>query len=473
MVAPSRPGIFNEYRWLLSRIQWLLDGAVVVALLVIFCRLYAVPISFEYFVLGAVTFVLTIIVFRSTRLYQPWRGVYLGRLFRQTFLAWVVVIAILAVLGYVTKTSTIFSRRVVLSWFILTPMALVVLRLQVYLGLRWVREWGHNSRTVVIAGAGELGHRLAENVVDTPWLGMCLQGFFDDHLVGQKVALKHGSQKYPIIGNLDEMVDYVRTHNIDMVYLVLPLRAESRIREVIEALQDTTASVYFVPDIFTFSLLQACPTELKGIPVISLCESPFYGINGWLKRVEDIVLASIILLLISPLMLVIAVGIKLTSPGPTIFKQRRYGLNGKEIIVYKFRTMKVCEDGPDIPQATINDSRVTGFGNFLRRTSLDELPQFFNVLVGTMSIVGPRPHAIAHNEYYRRRIPGYMLRHKVRPGITGWAQINGWRGETDVLEKMEKRIEYDLQYLRYWSLWFDLKIIWLTIFRGFTSSHAY
>ena len=326
---------------------------------------------------------------------------------------------------------------------------------------------------MVIAGAGELGHRLAENVVDTPWLGMRLRGFFDDHLTGQKVALQGGAQEYSILGNLEDMVDYVRTNKIDMVYLALPLRAEARIREVIEALQDTTASVYFVPDIFTFSLLQACSTELKGIPLISIWESPFHGINGWLKRAEDIVLASIILLLISPLMLIIALGIKLTSPGPIFFKQRRYGLNGKEIIVYKFRTMRVCEDGPDIPQATINDSRVTGFGNFLRRTSLDELPQFFNVLVGTMSIVGPRPHAIAHNEYYRRRIPGYMLRHKVRPGITGWAQINGWRGETDVLEKMEKRIEYDLQYLRYWSLWFDLKIIWLTIFRGFTSSHAY
>lgn len=473
MVVPSRQGIFNQYRWLISRIQWLLDGGVVVVLLVILCWLYAIPLKFEYFALGGVTFGLTIIVFRGARLYQPWRGVFLGRLIRQTFLAWAVVIAILAVLGYVTKTSAIFSRRVVLSWFILTPMALVALRFQVYLCLRWMRERGRNSRTVVIAGAGELGHRIAENVVDTPWLGMQIQGFFDDQLVGQKVKLQAGYQEHPILGNLDEMVDYVRTHNIDMVYLALPLRAEARLREVITALQDTTASVYFVPDVFAFSLLQACVTELKGIPLISIWESPFYGINGWLKRAEDIILSSLILFLISPLMLLIAIGIKLTSPGPVIFKQRRYGLNGKEIVVYKFRTMKVCEDGPHIPQATINDSRVTGFGNFLRRTSLDELPQFFNVLLGTMSIVGPRPHAVAHNEYYRRRIPGYMLRHKVRPGITGWAQVNGWRGETEILEKMEKRIKYDLEYLRYWSIWFDLKIIWLTILRGFSSSHAY
>jgi putative colanic acid biosynthesis UDP-glucose lipid carrier transferase len=242
---------------------------------------------------------------------------------------------------------------------------------------------------------------------------------------------------------------------------------------VVEALRDTTASVYFVPDVFTFSLLTAGFTDLRGIPLVSLWETPFFGLNGWVKRLEDLVLASLILLLISPLMLFIALRVKLSSPGPVIFKQRRYGLDGHEIIVYKFRTMKVCEDGPAIPQATKDDQRVTRLGRFLRSTSLDELPQFFNVLMGTMSIVGPRPHAVAHNEYYRRLIPGYMLRHKVRPGLTGWAQINGWRGETETLDKMEKRVEFDLDYLRHWSLGFDLKIIWLTIWRGMMGSQAY
>jgi putative colanic acid biosynthesis UDP-glucose lipid carrier transferase len=225
--------------------------------------------------------------------------------------------------------------------------------------------------------------------------------------------------------------------------------------------------------VFAFSLLQSQLTDLRGIPLISLWETPFYGINGWVKRIEDIVLASLILLLVSPLMLIIALGVRLSSPGRVIFKQRRYGLDGKEIRIYKFRTMKVCEDGPEIAQATLNDNRVTRLGKFLRRTSLDELPQFFNVLQGKMSIIGPRPHAVAHNEYFRRLIPGYMLRHKVRPGITGWAQINGYRGETETLEKMEKRLEYDLDYLRRWSLWLDLKIIFLTIFRAARSSDAY
>ena len=258
-----------------------------------------------------------------------------------------------------------------------------------------------------------------------------------------------------------------------MVYLALPLRAEERLRQVVETLQDTTASVYFVPDVFTFSLLTAGFTDLRGIPLISLWETPFFGISGWVKRLEDLVLASLILLSVSPIMLLIALGVKLSSPGPIIFKQRRYGLDGHEIVVYKFRTMKVCEDGAQVPQATQNDQRVTALGRFLRRTSLDELPQFFNVLQGTMSIVGPRPHAVAHNEYYRRLIPGYMLRHKVRPGLTGWAQVNGWRGETETLDKMEKRVEFDLDYLRRWSLGFDLKIIWLTVWRSLTDSQAY
>lgn len=473
MFAMDRQGLFNQYRWLISRLQWLLDGTVVVLLLAYLCWFYSVPFEDDYYILASVTFPTTIFIFHSSRLYRPWRGVFLGQLIRQVLLSWILVVAILVMLAFFTKTSDHYSRRVIISWLFLVPLALIFIRLQVYLGLRWLRESGRNNRTAIIAGAGELGRRLAKNVIETGWLGMRLHGFFDDAKYGQMVEISPATQDYPIIGTLDDIVSYVKENQIDMVYLALPLRAEARIKKVVADLQDTTASVYYVPDIFVFSLMQACFTELHGIPLISIWETPFLGVNGWLKRLEDIVLASIILVLISPLLLLIALGVKLSSPGPVIFKQRRYGLNGSEILVYKFRTMTVCEDGPNIPQACQNDTRVTPFGHFLRRTSLDELPQFFNVLMGSMSIVGPRPHAVAHNEYYRQRIPGYMLRHKVRPGITGWAQINGWRGETETLEKMEKRIEFDLDYLRCWSLWLDLKIIWLTIFRGFTGSRAY
>jgi putative colanic acid biosynthesis UDP-glucose lipid carrier transferase len=211
-----------------------------------------------------------------------------------------------------------------------------------------------------------------------------------------------------------------------------------------------------------FDLIQARFDLINGIPVVAVCESPFYGTRGIAKRLSDMVLAGLILLCIWPVLLAIAVGVKLDSPGPAIFKQRRYGLDGKEIIIYKFRSMRVCEDGGAIRQAQLNDDRITALGKFLRKTSLDELPQFINVLQGRMSIVGPRPHAVAHNEQYRKVIDGYMIRHKVRPGITGLAQVNGFRGETETAEKMEQRIHYDLEYLRNWSLGLDLSIIFKT-----------
>ncbi len=465
-----RQGIFDEYRWIISRIQWLMDGIVVVLLLFLICWFFGETFRFRFQALGLLTFLLTILVFRAAQLYQPWRGANFMRLVRRVFLTWLVIVAILMMLGYATKTSIQFSRKVLLTWMVMVPVALVVLRLQVFWSLRWLRQQGRNTRTVVIAGAGDLGRRLAKNVVDTPWLGMRLLGFFDD-VVTEEIHLDH--QDYPVLGNLDDMIEFVRKQQVVMVYLALPLRAEERLREVVEALQDTTASVYYVPDVFIFSLLSSSLTDLRGIPLIALWETPFFGVNGWLKRAEDLVLASLILILVSPLLVLIALGVKLSSPGPIIFTQRRYGLDGHEIMVHKFRTMKVCEDGPDVSQATREDNRVTPLGRWLRRTSLDELPQFINVLMGSMSIVGPRPHAVAQNEYYRRLIPGYMLRHKVRPGLTGWAQINGWRGETETLDKMEKRVEYDLEYLRRWSLWFDLKIIMWTIFRSFKDSHAY
>jgi putative colanic acid biosynthesis UDP-glucose lipid carrier transferase len=469
----ERLGIFHQYRWLISTIQRLLDGLVVVSFLLLLCWLYRIPLNQEFLLLGGVTFLLVWVIFQATQLYRPWRGVNPLRLIRRVVLSWVLVVILLLILGYATKTSTIYSRMVVFSWVALTPLALVFLRFITYLGLHWARARGRNSRTVVIGGAGDLGHQLAHSMVDNPWLGMRLFGFFDDGKVGEKVVLNPGGLAYPLLGDLDDMVTFVQEHKIDMVYLALPLRAEERLREIVNALQDTTASVYFAPDVFAFSFLQATLTDLWGIPLISLCETPFYGIFGWLKRAEDILLSTFILLLTAPLMLLIALAVKFSSPGPVLFKQRRYGIGGEEIIVYKFRTMAVCQDGPEIPQAKPNDSRVTSLGAFLRRTSLDELPQVFNVLKGTMSIVGPRPHAVAHNEYYRRRIPGYMVRHKVRPGITGWAQVNGSRGETDTLEKMEKRIEFDLDYLRNWSIGLDLKIIFLTIFRLPTDKRAY
>ena len=277
----------------------------------------------------------------------------------------------------------------------------------------------------------------------------------------------------PLIGTLSQLADYVKANHIDLIYITLPMASQPRIIKLLNELRDTTASIYFVPDIFMFDLIQARMDTINGIPVVAVCETPFYGVNGLLKTISDYVLASLILLLISPMLLVLALGVKVTSPGPVLFKQRRYGLDGREITVYKFRTMNVQEDDAQIRQATRDDERITPFGRFLRRSSLDELPQFINVLQGRMSIVGPRPHAVAHNETYRKLINGYMVRHKVKPGITGWAQVNGLRGETDTVEKMSSRIEYDLAYLRNWSVRLDLQIILKTVLVIFFDRGAY
>ncbi len=264
-------------------------------------------------------------------------------------------------------------------------------------------------------------------------------------------------------GGLADVAPYVRANGINEVYITLPLGSQPRILELLEGLQGTTASIYFVPDVFGISIIQGRLQDMNGVAVVGICETPFTGTNELIKRLSDIVLASIIVVLISPVLLAIAIGVKLSSPGPVIFRQRRNGLDGSEITVYKFRSMRTMDDGSVVAQATKDDPRVTPFGAFLRRTSLDELPQFFNVLQGSMSIVGPRPHAVAHNEQYRQIIKAYMVRHKVKPGITGWAQINGLRGETETIEKMKARVEYDLEYLRNWSLGLDLQIIVRTL----------
>jgi putative colanic acid biosynthesis UDP-glucose lipid carrier transferase len=276
-----------------------------------------------------------------------------------------------------------------------------------------------------------------------------------------------------LIGSLADLGGYVKQHRTDVIFIALPIRHVKRVMDLLDDLRDTTASIYYVPDIFVFDLVQARSGEIQGIPVVAMCETPFYGYRGVAKRLTDIILSVVILLLLLPLLVIVAMMVKWTSPGPIIFKQRRYGLDGREIAVYKFRTMYVTEDGPQIRQASKSDERITPIGALLRRSSLDELPQLINVLQGRMSLVGPRPHAVAHNEEYRKLIKGYMVRHKVLPGITGLAQVNGCRGETANLEEMEARVNYDLDYLRHWSPTLDIKIILLTVVKVFRDDKAY
>jgi putative colanic acid biosynthesis UDP-glucose lipid carrier transferase len=383
--------------------------------------------------------------------------------------SWLVLIVVLLLIGYATKTSSMFSRKALFTWALVTPPFILIAQLLIDRTLIRIWKSGGRNRKVVIAGANEHGLLLAEKIRQNKHLGLSVEGFFEDRSKDRLGQL--GPNK--LLGGLSELPEYVRKKHIDVIYVALPMRNIQRVSELLNELHDTTTSIYYVPDIFVFDLIQCRTEDIQGMPVVALCETPFYGSRGLIKRLSDLVISLAALLLLSPLLLLIALSIKLTTPGSVIFKQRRYGLDGHEIVVYKFRTMYVTEDSGEIRQATKNDSRVTPVGLFLRKYSLDELPQFFNVLQGNMSVVGPRPHAVAHNEEYRKLIKGYMIRHKVNPGVTGLAQVRGFRGETADLEDMRQRVEADLDYLRNWSLGLDLKIIIKTIAVIFADKKAY
>ena len=382
--------------------------------------------------------------------------------------SWIWLLAILALCGYATRSLDFFDTRVLVAWAVLTPLAQ---GLALWFGRWQMQRLGARpqaQRTAVIVGADALGVKVHGALTGGAESQAIVVGYFDDRSddrIADAAAAWH-------LGRLTDVAAFVREHAVKEVYITLPIGSQPRIITLLASLQGTTASVFFVPDVFGISIIQGRLQDMNGVPVVGLCETPFTGTNALIKRLSDIVLSALILVLIAPLLAAIAIGVKLSSPGPAIFKQRRNGLDGEEITVYKFRTMRVQEDR-EITQATKDDPRTTAFGAFLRRSSLDELPQFVNVLQGRMSIVGPRPHAVAHNEEYRKLIQSYMVRHKVKPGITGWAQIHGLRGETDTLEKMQTRVEYDLAYLRNWSLGLDLQIIVRTIRVVFADRNAY
>jgi putative colanic acid biosysnthesis UDP-glucose lipid carrier transferase len=383
--------------------------------------------------------------------------------------SWVMLVGILGLCGYATRSIGYFEENALIAWFFATP---VLQWLAVWIGQRVVRRAAARPearRSAIVVGAGALGVKVARALVEAEDHGIDFIGYFDDR-TDDRVHEGAGKQR---LGGLKDVAEYIRQHGVREVFITLPLGSQPRIVELLEQVQGTTASLYFVPDVFGISIIQGRLQDMNGVPVVGICETPFTGTNELVKRISDVVLAGLILVLISPVLLAIAIGVKLSSPGPVIFRQRRNGLDGEEIVVYKFRSMRAQDNGPVVRQATKGDPRITRFGAFIRRTSLDELPQFFNVLQGRMSIVGPRPHAVAHNEEYRRLIKAYMVRHKVKPGITGWAQVNGHRGETDTIEKMQARVEYDLEYLRNWSLGLDLQIIVRTIRLVFFDRNAY
>jgi putative colanic acid biosynthesis UDP-glucose lipid carrier transferase len=384
-------------------------------------------------------------------------------------LRWVALLAFVWLLLKLSDLGYSLNRPMLWTWALMTPLALWAAEHVALRVLHHSASAARVTRQAVIVGATNLGSRLEQRLTADAAMRIHVAGYFEDRAVSRLPA-----ECVPrILGRFADVGEFVRKHGIDIVYITLPMTPQRRTVELVSSLRDSTASVYFVPDFTSFELMQPRFDMVEGIPVIAVCDSPFYGIRGAAKRLSDIAIAGAALLILAPLLFVIAIGVRLSSRGPAIYRQKRYGLDGRQIVVLKFRSLSVVEDGErSYTQVARNDARLTAFGAFIRKTSLDELPQLFNVLLGDMSIVGPRPHAVAVNESYRQRIPGYMVRHKVKPGITGWAQVNGYRGGDD-LDSMTMRIAFDLEYLRHWSLGLDLIILFRTVAVLWSDRHAY
>lgn len=453
----------------LALLQLLVPPLVAIGMLYGTALLYAVRFDTEYRTLAVLVAILAPIVIQRpnnaalTLLPRSWS------IAASTILRWLVLLAILFAIGYITETSTEYSRRLILTWAAATPVPLIIINIAISEFMRQVMFGSRNARTAVIAGYGDVSRALVERIRSNREVGVKIRGFFDDRSA-ERLGLPEGKL---LLGGLSDLAAYVNNHGIDVIFIALPMRQVQRVVDLLDELRDTTASIYFVPDIFVVDLIQSRTSEIHGVPIVAMCETPFQGSRGLVKRSMDIAISSIALIALLPVLLLVGLLVKLNSRGPAIFRQRRYGLDGQIIDVLKFRTMTVTEDGARVKQATRDDDRITPVGRVLRRYSIDELPQLFNVLGGSMSLVGPRPHAVAHNEQYRRLIKGYMVRHKVPPGMTGLAQVNGCRGETSNLEDMRRRIEYDLDYLRHWSPTLDLRILVKTAFLILGDRKAY
>ena len=405
-------------------------------------------------------------LFPLLRLYAPQRGVTLFEEAGRLANAWLLIAA--AWFGYVflSKSGVEFSRAWSLYWIAFGAAIHIVFRAAIRLVLRELRRRGYNQRHIIVIGAGRLGKDIARRLAATPWSGLSIRAFYDDDpaLAGVQV------DGIAVHGTVDAVPRDLDAGNVDEVWIALPLRADARIRELLLHLRRHSVGVRLVPDIFNFALLNHSMTEVAGLPVINLAESPLSGVNRVIKGTEDFVLSLLLLIIASPLMLVIALGVKLSSRGPAIYAQQRVTWNGRHFMMRKFRTMPVDAEAASGPVwSSPGERRATPFGAFLRRSSLDELPQLLNVLQGDMSLVGPRPERPEFVEQFRRQIPGYMQKHLVKAGITGWAQVNDLRGDTD----LTRRIEYDLYYIDNWSLMFDLRILCLTLWHILTSRNAH
>jgi len=404
-------------------------------------------------------------LFPFVGLYASQRGVTLFEEVHRLLNAWLLLAMTWFAFLFLSKTGNDFSRVWSVYWIVTGFIVHLTVRGAIRVTLRTLRERGYNVRRVAIVGANDLGREIAERIGKLKWSGLEVRGFYDDGAPSPESA----DAPVPFRGGVDQLLRDLGIGSIDQVWIALPLRDEARIREVLQDLRHYSVQVRFVPNIFDFALLNHSMTEIAGLPVINLTETPLEGANRLLKNLEDLVISILILIVTSPLMLFIALGVKLSSPGPVFYRQERVTWNGERFHILKFRSMPVDAEADSGPVwSNGSQPRATPFGALLRRTSLDELPQFINALRGAMSIVGPRPERPEFVERFKHQIPGYMQKHLVKAGITGWAQVNDFRGDTDLRE----RIQCDLYYIENWSLWFDLRIIALTLVHVFRTRNA-
>lgn len=446
--------------------SWMLIAAV----LAYWLRFQEVNAPITYQAASLLGTLLVVTAYSVLQIYTSWRGRHKMQLLALLAAGHLLAFAILTGLLVLSHHADDFSRYWLGYWFVLGFGGALGFRVLVYWFLNRLRSNGLNIKQVVLVGTERSVNKMVANLTAKPWMG--LKVCWAVLIAPPEGQLKLSADQWGL--SLDNLVEKIDAHDARDVWICLPLKEEDTMNEVLYALRHHTVNIRYFPDFSGFTLIRHKTTTIAGMPALDLSCSALDGINWITKNIVDRLLGLLIFVMISPLMLFIALGVKLTSPGPILFKQYRHGIDGRRINVYKFRSMKIHDESDGVvTQASKTDSRITPFGAFLRRTSLDELPQFFNVIQGKMSIVGPRPHAMAHNEFYKEEIDYYMQRHKVKPGITGWAQINGFRGETDTIEKMRKRIEYDLFYIENWSLALDFKIIFMTIFKGFVHKNAY
>ena len=445
------------FSWLLRAFDWLI--IVLAAVLSHYLTLDTWPPKPQYIYAIALGLALLIAISPSFNLYRNWRGAAKTHELGTLIGAWVMMFLLLALFTFVTKSE--IARSWAITWFSIGIAGLTLGRLLLRNILNKARSMGYNQRHIVILGAGEVGKQVAKSLQASAEAGFHLNAFFTNDTDLNEIKSLNDRIT---IGKVKDSFEYITNRHVDQVWIAMPISKVKQIQVILKGLNQCTADIRLVPDIFGFQLINQSVSSVAGLPVVNLSLTPMDGANRYIKALEDKLLAALILIIISPLLIILALGVKLSSKGPIFYRQERVTWYGKNFHMYKFRSMPVAaENDTGAVWAKAGENRATPFGAFLRKTSLDELPQFWNVLKGDMSIVGPRPERPVFVDKFKDEIPGYMQKHKVKAGITGWAQVNGWRGDTD----LNKRIEHDLHYIENWSLWMDIKIIFLTIFKGF------